>query len=108
VDIYTDSDYAWKLLHNTTRLHVWGESRNAFVYNDGPAVSRVNPDLLHPLTRTYFRLVEQQDTDGQRLELGKNVIVSFHHAAGNLGNLHGFAQKAAIWMYQRAKAAVTL
>lgn len=108
VDIYTDSDYAWKLLHNTTRLLMWGEENsrnNALEYNNNGSAfsSRVNPDLLHPLTRTYFRLVEQQDTDGQRLELGKNVIVSFHHAAGNLGTLHDFAKKAAIWMYQRGK-----
>jgi hypothetical protein len=106
VDVYTDSDYAWKLLHNTTRLHAWGESQNALVYNGPGPASRVNPDLLHPLSRTYYRLVEQQDTNGQRLELGKQVIVNFHHAAGSLGSLHDYAKKAAIWMDSRAHASV--
>jgi len=110
VDVYTDSDYAWKLLHNTTRLHSWGATVNEkeFVY-DGPGpVWRANPDLLHPLCRTYFRLVEQQDSDEALLELGKEINVTFHHAAESMTSLHRYAKQAALWMDRRAKTAIKL
>lgn len=108
VDIYTDSDYSFKLLHNTTRLHEWGQSETKFDYNGPGPTWRVNPDLLHPLSRSFYRLVEQQDTDdlGQPIVLGKQVKVSFHHAAGSMSELHGYAKRAAMWMDQRAKASV--
>ena len=110
VHVYTDSDYAWMLLHNTSRLHAWGATVNEkdFIY-DGPGpVWRANPDLLHPLCRTYFRLVEQQDTDGTAMVFGRQVNVTFHHATGSMTSLHTYAKQAAMWMDQRAKTAIKL
>ena len=112
VNIYTDSDYAWNLLSNTTRLHAWGsiENEKDFIY-DGPGSSwRANPDLLHPISRTYYRLMEQVDSDDvTQLVLGKQVNVAFHHAAGCLPTeLHEYAKQAAMWMNQRAKNAIKL
>lgn len=110
VDVYTDSDYSWKLLHNSTRLLHWGATvhESDFVY-DGPGPTwRANPDLLHPLCRTYYRLVQQQDSDGTRLTLGKQVNVTFHHAAGSMTRLHKYAMEAAMWMHQRAQTAIKL
>lgn len=110
VDVYTDSDYAWKLLQNTTQLANWGSivDERDFCY-DGPLPSeRANPDLLHPLCRTYFRLVNQQDSDLSPLVLGEHVSVTFHHASGSMASLHEYAKEAAMWMDQRAKTAIAL
>jgi hypothetical protein len=111
VQICTDSDYAWNLLSNTSRLHAWGSvAENDFIY-DGPGSSwRANPDLLHPISRTYYRLVEQIDSDNvTQLMLAKQVNVTFRHAAGCLPRkLQEYAKQAAMWMNQRARTAIKL
>lgn len=61
VDVFTDSNYAWKIVKNHDDLKRWGEatSRADFVYDGSLPKHTVNTDILYPLSRTYFRLVEQ-------------------------------------------------
>lgn len=75
--VYTDSTYAWRLLHNETQLMSWGslstregflESfRNQEVYG---GLEQANPDILYPLCGTYYRLVTDE-----------SVKVSFRHVS---------------------------
>lgn len=61
VDVFTDSNYAWEIVKNNDDLKRWGMSptRDGFVYDGSLPKHRVNTDILYPLSRTYFRLVEQ-------------------------------------------------
>ncbi len=75
VILYTDSSYAWKMLHNVTRLLLWGSHSTIESFlqthghrDDGSGLT--NLDILYPLCRTYYRLVTDQ-----------NVNVSFRHVS---------------------------
>ncbi|CAJ1963510.1 unnamed protein product [Cylindrotheca closterium] len=61
VDVFTDSNYAWEIVKNSDDLKRWGEAptRGGFEYDGSVPKHRVNTDILYPLSRTYFRMVEQ-------------------------------------------------
>jgi hypothetical protein len=88
VDIFTDSNYVWDLLHNATSLLRWGSysRKDDFVYDGRIAEFKANPDILYPLSRTYFRSVNQvfaSSGDGaigsQRSSVTKELHIRFRH-----------------------------
>ena len=124
VEVFTDSIYAWSLIRNTTRLLQWGSfSRKEDFYNDGegPEYS-ANLDILYPVARTYYRLVQQEFLPAKGVEnplpqLAKEVKVRFRHiseARQDAGEspmdptatkIGEFAARAAEWQYERARRA---
>jgi mTERF len=76
ITIACESNYALNLLHNTTRLYEWGTagSREEFCFIGPGALHKANPDILYPLARSYYALVEQvAESSGER----KKVSISF-------------------------------
>lgn len=85
VDIITDSNHVWELLHDSAALIRWGqyESSKEFVY-DGPEPQwKVNSDILYPLARTYYRVRNQMfqtPSLGDRADaVAKDLKVRFCH-----------------------------
>jgi hypothetical protein len=102
--IASDSNYVVNLLTNTTQLFEWGrtEKRKDFmVYGQGNP-NEVNPDILFPLSRLYFRLIEQDAVD---LAFRKNVTVIFTaaDACESHHRLYDGAKLAAKLMYDIVK-----
>jgi hypothetical protein len=120
VDIYTNSDYAWKLLGNSSRIIVWGsyESEDAVNYGGPEPESYANLDLLYPLAKTYTRLVKHSSvafTAGGAVTpaLASHIDIRFRHATSDgvadyASELAQKARKAATWHYQRATAATAM
>lgn len=95
--IVTDSNYVADLLSNTTRLYKWGsDDKAATFYVDGDIERyRANPDILHPLARTYYKLVSST-----------NVTVEFGRAMAHridYSQLTKGAQLAALRMYDQSR-----
>jgi hypothetical protein len=55
VNIFTDSNFVWNLLQNSTSLLCWGSysRKYDFVYDGEAPAWKANPDILYPLSRTY-------------------------------------------------------
>jgi len=110
VDIYTDSDYAWKLLRNHTRILEWSSfvSEEAVNYEGPGQRSWANLDLLYPLSRTYSRLVAL--TSRGFNASGPTLGIQFRHCTSDGVSDYSsvLAQKALIaanWSYQCASTA---
>lgn len=114
VDIYTSSDYAWRLLRNSTRLAEWGEQKSmAFFKNSTEVGSKPgnNPDLIYPLSQIMKRITSTNssliDPNGNPIPLGKEVNIRILHSTdGNrkdetILELHQLARIAAKWYYTR-------
>jgi hypothetical protein len=114
VDIYTSSDYAWRLLRNATRLTEWGEHGSIKSFKNSTEAgskSANNPDLLYPLTQIVKRIMSSNssliDPQGNPIPLGKEVKIRFLHASdGNTEDesileLGSLARVAAEWYYVR-------
>jgi hypothetical protein len=120
VDIFTDSNYVWALPHNTTSLLRWGSysRKEDFVYDGRIAEFKANPDIFYPLSRTYYRLVNQvfassgDEAIGSQRPFGaKEVRIRFRHKS-ELAYSGGEdscpsrsmdvqAARAAAWQYER-------
>jgi hypothetical protein len=61
ITIETDSNYVLDLLQNTTQVLEWGKAatKDAFCYTGPAPLHQVNRDILYPLARTYYHLVQQ-------------------------------------------------
>lgn len=110
IDIYTGSDYAWRLLRNETLLVEWGRSASLASFKKTEAGSRVayNPDILYSLCKTMKRMMSGAaltDQAGNPVGLGKKVNVRFLHASDGNSNhksirlLGALASGAAQWRY---------
>jgi mTERF len=121
IDIFTDSKYAWSLLHNTDKVLKWGSNarKEDFVF-DG-TLSVANADILYPLSRVFYRLVEQDfvpTKDGRSVpSLAGQLNVSFHHKSeagirlearlfnDKAKSITDYAIQAAQWQYERIRVA---
>jgi hypothetical protein len=114
VDIFTDSNYAWDLLHNTTSLLRWGSysRKHDFVYDGKGPKWKANPDILYPLSRTYYGLVNQvlvQGDGNSSKSLAKDLQIRFRHQSEvewtwddpTLQSIDVLAERAAHWQYER-------
>jgi ribonuclease HI len=61
ISIETDSNYVLDLLQNTTQVLEWGKatSKADFLYTGPAPLYQVNRDILYPLARTYYHLIQQ-------------------------------------------------
>jgi hypothetical protein len=104
IHIASDSNYVVNLLKNTTQLFEWGraEKRKDFVVDGQGNPHEVNPDILFPLSRLYFRLIQQDTVD---VALKKNVTVVFTvaNACESQHRLYDGAKLAAKLMYDIVK-----
>jgi hypothetical protein len=59
--IETDSNYVLDLLQNTTQVLEWGSAttKDEFRYTGPLPLHQINRDILYPLARTYYHLVQQ-------------------------------------------------
>jgi hypothetical protein len=59
--IETDSNYVLDLLQNTTQVLEWGSAttKDDFCYTGPNPLHQINRDILYPLARTYYHLVQQ-------------------------------------------------
>ena len=116
VDIYTDSDYAWKLLRNQSQILEWGSftSEDAVEYAGPGQRSSANLDLLYPLCRTYSRLVSRNgvafDEGISGPALVNAIDINFRHATADgvsdySRELAERAKIAAAWHFYRATIA---
>ena len=116
VDIYTDSDYAWKLLRNQSQILEWGSfsSEDAVEYTGPGHRSSANLDLLFPLCRTYTRLVLRKGVDFSAgvssPELCNEISILFRHATSDgvteySRQMAESAKIAAAWHFERATVA---
>jgi hypothetical protein len=121
IDIFTDSTYAWSLLQNTTSVLRWGSNarKEDFVFDGTSLVANV--DILYPLSRVYYRLVQQDfvpTKDGRSVpSLARQLNVTFHHKSeagvrleARLLNdkakaITAYATRAAQWQYERIRVA---
>lgn len=124
IDIFTDSNYAWDLLNNSTDLLRWGAyaEKDAYVYDGDAPEWKANVDILYPLSRTYYRLVKQDflPVKGSKTKLpkpvAKEVVVRFRHKSevgwsqedSMLHILDTYARKAAAWQYETANTFPTV
>jgi hypothetical protein len=118
IDIFTDSNYAWELLNNSTDLLRWGayQRKDDFLFDGDTPEWKANIDILYPLSRTYYRLVEQDflPEKGNSTKFPKPVAeeikVHFRHKSevgwsqedSTLHTIDSYAEKAAAWQYERA------
>eukprot|EP00980_Cylindrotheca_fusiformis_P002077 scaffold463_cov92-Cylindrotheca_fusiformis.AAC.6 len=116
IDIFTDSNYAWELLNNSTNLLRWGsyERKDDFMYDGDAPEWTANVDILYPLSRTYYRLAKQDLISAKRdigrvsTPIAKQVRVQFRHQAevgwfqedSMLQTLGSHAERAASWQYE--------
>lgn len=110
VKIYTDSSYAWKYLKNSTELMQWGSVSKVDETNLdslGP-VPLANPDLLLPLTKTMYKMCNNEITDkfGETMHLG-NIKIDFLHSGDfrhsfeQIGDMNEHAYRAAKWQFRK-------
>jgi hypothetical protein len=112
IDIFTDSNYVWDLLHNSTSLLRWGSysRRDEFVYDGELPEWKANLDTLYPLSRTYYRLVNQllAGEHGSK-SLAKELRIRFRHGSEvawswndpKTKSIGALAKVAASWQYER-------
>ena len=88
--IITDSNYCLDLLHNETQILEWGqaESKDDFKFSGPGQIHLANIDILYPLARTFFHLVNDY-----------SVTVDFRKDF--LADLGSAAQLAAQLTYER-------
>jgi hypothetical protein len=127
ITIETDSNYVLDLLQNTTQVLEWGRAptKDAFCYTGPAPLHQVNRDILYPLARTYYHLVEQDlpvtrtatvattkatslssSTAAQQGSRPRhNVTVSFVHSSRDLNNrqVGKVALRAARLTYDKIK-----
>ena len=115
IDIFTDSNYAWEMVRNSTTLEHWGSYNRSddFVYDGNVPKWMANVDILYPLARTYYRLIHQDPlptkASGKVPEsLAKDIRVNFHHTSkvwtwkNDIYPTIGLnAARAARWQYER-------
>jgi hypothetical protein len=105
----TDSNYCLDLLGNATQILEWAkmETKEEFYSNfNGPGPLHFgNPDILYPLSRTYFRLHDDHNNTAYKNSsdpLSKSVVqVQFQKET--LNRLGDAAQLAAQLMYGSVK-----
>jgi hypothetical protein len=114
VDVYTSSDYVWRLLRNETRLTEWGEHESIKSFKNSTEAgskSTNNPDLLYPLSQIVKRIMSSNssliDPQGNAIPMGKQVKIRFLHSSdGNTADesileLGSLARVAAEWYFVR-------
>ena len=118
IDIFTDSNYAWDLLKNNTSLLRWGShTRQDEIIYDGEMDDWMsNTDILYPLSRTFYRVVNQEILPVEDKSYAKEINIRFRHESeiGLADAVHGglmldvCAEQAAAWQYERGKEAIKL
>jgi hypothetical protein len=116
IDIFTDSNYAWTLLNNNTSLLRWGSyaRKDDFVYDGEMEKWKANTDILYPLSRTFYRVVNQDllPTLDSPKSYAKELTVRFRHQSEidlSGTSLAGMilpgkqAEQAAAWYYERGQ-----
>lgn len=115
VEIFTDSNFAWDLLQNSTSLLSWGAySRiDDFVYDGEIPENRAYLDILYPLARTYYRLSKQdllpRNGEVEPKLLAKGIQIQYRHKSGagwswddpDKESIGRYAEAAANWQYNR-------
>ena len=94
ITIETDSNYVLDLLRNTSQVLEWGKAKTKddFVYTGPLPVYQVNQDILYPLARIFYHLVQQDQpalatpVNESPLVRGHNVTVCFVHSNRDLSN----------------------
>lgn len=106
ISIVSDSNYVLELLHNSSQIMEWGraETRGDFVFTGPVELHMANPDILYPLARTYYRLVEQDRMLPIKMK-SKNVTVHFLPAdtSDSARRLQDGAKLAAKLMYDSVR-----
>jgi len=103
ISIVTDSGYVFGLLQNTTQVLEWGlaETKDDFLsswdkHPQSCELHQANPDILYPLSRLCYQMVEKS-----------NKVVSLRFLSGNLDDnarrLRDGARLAAKLMYDSTR-----
>jgi len=76
VDIVTDSSYVYHHIHDSAKLLEWGSQPRMedFVYAGDDDTWEANLDLIYPLAKAYYRLVEESISSNPLLA---NLTISF-------------------------------
>jgi hypothetical protein len=107
ITVVSDSNYAVELLQNSSEVLQWGSAptREKFVYTGPSELHKANPDILYPLSRTFYHLVEQDDDKSAALRR-RNVTIHFVRAERsdpNFRRLSDGATMAAKLMYESVR-----
>lgn len=112
IRIYTDSTYAWKSLKDSEQLLRLGEISMRGQSPETQEVTRINSDLLIPLSKTMYRMVTNNviNRRGEKLIIGNRISVKFLHTGDALYkklsgesniSLQVAAKNAAIWQFEK-------
>ena len=113
IKVYTDSDYAWKIVKSKERLLEIGSclTSQEMLSLIGVVSYSVNIDILHPLARSFSRLNGCIETPESAQQAFNNAKVEFLHSMDGISSQKGGltyirrlkrqAKFAAMWQYNR-------
>jgi hypothetical protein len=105
IEIMSDSSYVVELLRNTTQVLDWGsaETRSEFTYTgEGPSY-RANPDILYPVARSLYHLMNQEVRPNGRKTKVVVRFTSSDQASESYRRTLAGAKLAAKLMYDRSR-----
>ncbi len=102
ITIYTDSNYAWKLVKSKERLIEVGSHRTAqgMLTQQGEVGYSINIDILHPLARSFGRLNDMSSVEVTFLH-STDAITPDNGGQAIVKRLKQQAKLAARWQEQR-------
>jgi len=111
IEICSDSGYACNLLRDHNAVLRWGSAPTLedFRFDGNYPQHLANRDLLYPLAKTMYRIVNSDIADkrGAKLCLGRNITIAFRHnddkmTYGYMTNLNTCARKTAHWQFDKS------